>query len=235
MQISKNMEIVGKGLWLTRERVLIINDLHLGYEEALHSKGVLVPKSQLKDILGELEEIITRVKPKVVVLNGDIKHIFGAIVRQEWREVIELVDFLHTRCEEIVIIQGNHDPILGPIAIRKGVNIVKEYRVGDVIIVHGDKLIETDAKAVIIGHEHTAITIRKGAKGEKYKCFLKGKWRGKELIVVPSFNPLLEGTDVLKEELLSPYLEEIGKFDVFVVSKGEAFNFGKVKDIKEMK
>lgn len=235
MQISKNIEIVGKGLWLPREEALIINDLHLGYEETLHKKGILVPKSQLKEILQELGEIIVKVKPKVIVLNGDIKHSFGGILRQEWKEVLELIDFLRENVGEIVIIAGNHDPILAPIAIQKGVNIVKEYRVGEIIIVHGDKLIETDAKIVIIGHEHTAITIREGSKWERYKCFLKGKWMGKELIVVPSFNPLLEGTDILKEQLLSPYLEEISKFEVFVVNKGEVFNFGKVKDIKEMK
>lgn len=235
MQISKNIEIVGKGLWLPLQKVLIINDLHLGYEETLHKKGILVPKGQLKEILQELEEIITKVKPKVIVLNGDIKHSFGGILRQEWKEILELIDFLRKNCEEVVIIQGNHDPILAPIAIQKGVNIIKEYRVGEIIIVHGDKLIETDATVVIIGHEHTAITIREGSKWEKYKCFLKGKWNKKELIVVPSFNPLLEGTDVLKEELLSPYLTKIEKFEVFVVNKGEVFNFGKVKDIAKIK
>ena len=70
-----------------------------------------------------------------------------------------------------------------------------------------------------------------GSKWEKYKCFLKGKWKNKELIAVPSFNPLLEGIDVLKEKLLSPFLDKISSFEVFIINKGEVFKFGKVKDI----
>ncbi|MBI2662644.1 metallophosphoesterase [Candidatus Woesearchaeota archaeon] len=231
MEISKGIEIIETGLFLRKEKILIINDLHIGYEEALHKKGIFVPKFQIKEIISLLEIIIIKVQPKKIVLNGDVKHEFGKVLRQEWKEVLQLMDFLQKNCEEVIIIQGNHDPILAPIAIRKGVHLVKEYKVGDVIIVHGDELIDCQEKIVIIGHEHTAITIREGGKREKYKCFLKGKWKGKELIVVPSFNPLLEGTDILKEELLSPFLGEINNFEVYVVSKGEVFDFGKVKNI----
>ena len=48
-------------------------------------------------------------------------------------------------------------------------------------------------------------------------------------MTVPSFNPLLEGTDILKEELLSPFLTDIKNFKVYIVGKGEVFDFGKVK------
>ena len=71
-----------------------------------------------------------------------------------------------------------------------------------------------------------------GSKWEKYKCFLVGTWKRKEIIAVPSFNPLLEGTDVLKEQLLSPFLGDIQNFQIYVVSKGEAFRFGKVKHLR---
>jgi len=235
MEISKGIEIIETGLFLRKEKILIINDLHIGYEEALHKKGVFVPKFQISEIIKILERIMKRVNPKKIVLNGDIKHEFGRVLRQEWRDVLQLMDFLQKNCEEIIIIQGNHDPILAPIAVRKRINLVKEYKVGDVIIVHGDELIDCQEKIVIIGHEHTAITIREGGKREKYKCFLKGKWKGKELIVVPSFNPLLEGTDILKEELLSPFLSDINNFELYVVSKEEVFPFGKVKDVAKIK
>ena len=64
----------------------------------------------------------------------------------------------------------------------------------------------------------------------KGKLFQK---KSKELIAVPSFNPLLEGTDVLKEELLSPFLKNknIKNFEVYVVGEKETFRFGRVKDI----
>ena len=233
MQISLGIEIVRASLWLSQKKTLIINDLHIGYEEALHRKGILVPKFQLREIIKEMEQIFIQVQPQKMIINGDLKHEFGTVLRQEWSEVLQFLDFCLQHCQEVIIIKGNHDPIIKPIAEKRGIFVVTEYQIGDTLIVHGDKIIETKTKRIIIGHEHPAITIREKSKREKYKCFLKGKWKGKELIAVPSFNPLLEGTDVLQEELLSPFLENVKNFDVYVVSKGDVFAFGKVKDIQK--
>ena len=231
MHISPKMEIIHTALWLSKEKILVINDLHIGYEEALHRKGILVPKFQLQEIIKEMEQILSKVKPEKIIINGDLKHEFGTVLRQERKEVLAFLDFCLQHCKELIIIRGNHDPIITPIADKRDIRVVTEYQTGDMVIVHGDKIIQTNAKRIIIGHEHPAITIREGSKREKYKCFLKGKWKRKDLIAVPSFNPLLEGTDILKEELLSPFLKNIQNFQVYVVSKGEVFAFGKVKDI----
>jgi len=231
MEISKGIEIIHTSLWIPQEKVLVINDLHIGYEQVLHIKGILVPKYQLKEIIEVMEKILKKVQPKTIIINGDLKHEFGRILDREWSEVLKFLDFLLKNCKEVVIIQGNHDPTIKPIAEKRGVKVVQDYRIENILIVHGDKLVETDAKKIIIGHEHPAITIRKGGKYEKYKCFLKGKWKRKELIAVPSFNPLLEGTDVLKEKVLSPFLGNLKKFKVYIVSKGEVFDFGKIGEI----
>lgn len=232
MEISKGIKIVDTALWFEAEKIIVINDFHIGYEEALHRKGVLVPRFQLEQIISKLKAILQKTKPAKVVINGDLKHEFGKVLRQEWREVLELLDFLLQNVSEVIIIKGNHDPIIKPIADKKGVAVVHEYVVGETLIVHGDELVETKAKRIVIGHEHPAITIREGSKWEKYKCFLKGTWKSKELIAVPSFNPLLEGTDILKEQLLSPFLENIKNFEVYVVGENGIFYFGKVKELQ---
>jgi putative SbcD/Mre11-related phosphoesterase len=245
MEISSGIKIVGTGLLIAKENTLVINDLHLGYEEYLLKKGVLLPKSQLERTLENLEKILKKTKPKKIILNGDIKHEFGKVLRQEWKEVVILIEFLQKRGVEVIIVKGNHDRILEPIATRKGVEVVKEYNIGRVRVVHGDELVKLgEENVLIIGHEHPAITIREGSKQEKYKCFLRGKYFGKELIVLPSFNPLLEGTDILKEKLLSPFLKKIDDFEVYVVNERvisdgradeEAFDFGKVRGMRKMK
>lgn len=234
MEISKGIKIVDTALWFEAEKVLIINDLHIGYEEALHHKGILVPRFQLEQIMTKLKLILQKTKPTKIIINGDLKHEFGKVLRQEWNEVLHFLDFLLAKVKEVIIIKGNHDPIIKPIADKRGIVVVNEYKIGDTLIVHGDELVETSAKRIVIGHEHPAITIREGSKWEKYKCFLRGKWRGKELIAVPSFNPLLEGTDVLKEELLSPFLENIKNFEVYIVGEKEVFYFGKVKEVSSI-
>ena len=231
MNIHTNIKIVGPTLFLEKESILIMNDLHIGYEGELHRKGIMVPKFQLKAILEETKKILDVTKPKKVIINGDLKHQFGGISREEWKEVLQFLDFLLQRVEEVIIIQGNHDPIIKPIADRRNIKVVKEHIINDIHIVHGDEIVETTSKVIIIGHEHPAITIKEGSKWEKFKCFLKGKWKKQTLIVVPSFNPLLEGTDVLQGRMLSPYLKKIDNFNVYIINKGEAFGFGKVKDI----
>lgn len=234
MQISKGIQIIDTALWLEQENILIINDLHLGYEEALLHKGILVPRFQKKEIIAKLEKILSKIKPKKIILNGDVKHEFGKVLSQEWNEILQFLDFLLQHCHEVVIVKGNHDPIIAPIAIKRSVQVVAEYKVQDILIMHGDQLVETDAKIIIIGHEHPAITLREKSKYEKYKCFLKGKWQGKELIAVPSSNPLLEGTDILKEQLLSPFLTDVKNFQVFIVGKNEVLPFGTVKDLQKL-
>ncbi len=232
MEIAPGVEIVHTALWIKKDKSIIINDLHLGYEEELHGKGILVPRVQLQDILQGMAVILTKTKCAKVIINGDLKHEFGRISRREWKDVLLFLDFLLAKGKEIIIIQGNHDPVIKPIAETKNVRVVKQYSIGDIDIVHGDKIIESKAKTIIIGHEHPAITVREGSKTEKYKCFLKGKWKRKTLIAVPSFNPLLEGTDILQGQTLSPYLSSIEHFEVFIVSGSRAFAFGTVKEIR---
>ena len=106
-------------------------------------------------------------------------------------------------------------------------------------VCHGDYITDKaelkKAKTLIIGHEHPSVALRQGGRIEKYKCFLVGEWQKKALIVMPSFNTVIEGSDVLKDDLLSPFLKDISKFEVFVSGYGEILDFGSVNKLREMK
>jgi len=234
-----NLEIVDLGLLIKDKGILIFSDFHIGYEEALNKKGVLVPRFQFKGIIKRLTKIFLRLKKDKVklkiIINGDIKHEFGAISEQEWKETLRLLDFLSKHCKEIVLVKGNHDTILGPIAKKKKVSIVDYYFAGDVLIIHGNKIPDKNilkkAKTVVIGHEHPAVSLRDDARTEKFKCFLKGKWNDKKLVVIPSFCLATEGTNILSEKLLSPFLDQdISNFEVLVVAD-KIYDFGKLKNL----
>jgi len=228
MEVLPNIEIIDLGLWLKEEKILIVGDFHLGYEEMLKEKGMLLPRFQLKDVLERLEGILGKVKPEKIIINGDLKHEFGKVLNQEWRDVLKLVDFLLENCGELILVRGNHDLFLGPIARKREISVVEDYLAGDIFICHGNEIKETSAKVVVIGHEHPAISLREEGKVEKYKCFLVDK--EKKLIVMPSFNLLFEGTDVTKEKVLSPYLKDVSKFSVYIIGE-KVYEFGKVKDL----
>jgi len=236
--MESNLKIVDLGLLIKDKRILIFSDFHIGYEEALNKQGILVPRFQFKDVIKRLGKIFSelkKIKLEKIIINGDLKHEFGRISEQEWRETLRLLDFLTKFCNEIILVKGNHDTIIGPIAEKKKVKIVEHFLVGNTLIIHGNKIPEKGllkkAKTIVIGHEHPAISLREDIRIEKFKCFLKGKYKRKKLIIMPSFCLATEGTDVLKEKLISPFLDhDLRNFEVFVVAD-KVYDFGKVKNL----
>jgi len=234
ISLGKNVFAIDLCVYLPDVKALIIADLHLGYEEFLGKKGVLVPRTQFKSVIKRLEWILKQVEVKHVILNGDVKHEFGVISKQEWREVLRLLDFLKEKSIEVIVVKGNHDTVLGPIAKKREVKEVKEFRHKGILIVHGDYEPAKSAKIIIIGHEHPAVSLKEGAKYEKFKCFLKGPYKKSVLIAQPAFFPLTTGTDVLNEPTLSPLLKDLSKFEAFIVDDEthDVLPFGKLKKFK---
>ncbi|MBT3865890.1 metallophosphoesterase [Candidatus Woesearchaeota archaeon] len=231
MNIHEDIEIVD--LALRHGEVLILGDLQLGYEDYLNKKGVLVPRFQTEDVLGRIREILENTRVKKIVFNGDIKHHFGRISPQEWDSVTRLMEDLVDKYE-VIIVKGNHDVLIEPILKRfkDKIKLVDYFEIDDLFITHGDKIMPNPGKIIVIGHEHPAVSF--GEKpGEKYKCFLKGKWGGHKLIVMPSFNMLTAGSDIKREKFLSPYLKgNLNNFEIYVV-EDKTYYFGKIKNLPE--
>jgi hypothetical protein len=229
------IDFVGKSLLIDRS-VLVLSDLHLGYGGALENSGVMVPVDVYQEIFSELEEIFNNVKKiETIVLLGDVKHVFGSILNREWNEVLKLFDYLQTKCERVVIVRGNHDNILAPLAEKKNILIENVFIWKNYALFHGNKDFEEihDKKinTWIMGHLHPAVTLVSGAKSEKYKCFLDGKYKKKRVIVLPSFFPFSEGSDPRESGGLV-WKVNFNNFIVRIV--GEDLNvleFGKLKNI----
>ena len=227
MEIEKGIKI--KDLALIYKDHLIISDLHIGLEEALNKQGILIPRFQFKEIKQKLEHLLLK-KIKVIVINGDLKHEFGTISEQEWRHTLQVLDLLLENNRKVILVKGNHDTILGPIAEKRNLEVVDKYEIDDITIIHGNKIKEINTKIIIIGHEHPAVTIKDNIRNETFKCFLKGKYKNKILIVTPSFSLVKQGHDVLNFDNHTPYIKNIDNFEVFVV-EDKIYNFGKVKNL----
>ncbi len=233
MNIEKNIKIIDLALYLTKSKTLVIADSHIGFEESLNKQGILVPRFHFKDLIIRLEKILKKVKPDTIIINGDIKHELGTISEQEWRYTLRLIDFLSKHCKRLFLIKGNHDKILGPIAKKRNIEVINQVLIDNILITHGDKLIKTskNIKTIIIGHEHPAIGLREQTRTETFKCFLKGKYKNKTLIVQPSFNLVTYGTDITKEKTLSPFLKQnLRNFECFIVAD-KIYKFGKLKNL----
>ncbi len=257
MQILKNIMAEDLFLYLKEHKTLVFADVHIGYEEYLHSQGFLIIKQNFKDLIKRLEKIINNKQFDIeqIVINGDVKHEFGHISDEEWKNTLKLIDYLskylstNGKKGKLTLIKGNHDKILGPIANKRNLEVVDELILGDILITHGDKISKTitakklakNIKTIIIGHEHPAVSLTSGVRTEKFKCFLVGKYglnklKKLNLIVLPSLNLITEGTDILKERLLSPYLKNtknIFDFNVFIV-EDKLYDFGNVKKLMKL-
>jgi putative SbcD/Mre11-related phosphoesterase len=128
MKISNGLELIDLAIFTNR--TLIMSDFHIGYEEALNKQGLMVPRFQFQEIMKRLENIFLRLKGRKIeriIVCGDLKHEFGSISDQEWRQTLKLLDYFGQYCNEIILIKGNHDTILGPIAKKRNVRVVEHY------------------------------------------------------------------------------------------------------------
>jgi len=231
----ENIEFRDLSLYLKKENAIIISDIHLGYEEALNRQGILIPRFQFKETLKKIKKILKDLEVNEIIINGDLKHEFGTISDTEWHDSLKILDLFMENCDKLTIIKGNHDKIIEPIISKRGLKAVLGYKLGENYICHGDFIPNNfeyhEAKNIIIGHEHPAITLRRRGRTETYKCFLVGKFKTKKLIVMPSFNLVVEGTNILKEKLLSPFLkQDLKNFNVYIV-EDKIYDFGKLGNI----
>jgi len=236
VQIHPGLEIIDLGLYLVKENIIIFSDFHLGYEEAMARSGVLLPRYQFKDTEERLKKIFEKIgiKLKTIIITGDLKHEFGTINRQEWRDVNSILNLFGEYTDKIILLKGNHDPLLPSIVKRKGITLRNSYRLKDFLIMHGDILPKNEVKekVIIMGHEHPAISVSDGITTERVKSFIKGKWKDKIIIVLPSFNLVTEGTDVKSDRLLSPFLKDVSNFEAFAVPEfDKVLYFGKIKNL----
>ncbi len=234
MKVLPLIHAVHLGLYLEEHRALVISDVHLGFEAELATRGILVPRFHFKDVLEQVARTIREAKllgpVEKIIINGDLKHEFGTISPQEWREILRLLDFLSKHCRTIVLIRGNHDVKLSPIARKRQIEVVPDLLLDSVFITHGHVVPSSErfrkAKVVIIGNEHPAVSLKDTIRSETFKCFLSGTFRRKKLLVIPSMNPSTIGTDVRSGEFISPYLhQDISDFRVYVVGD-VTYDFG---------
>ena len=230
------------GVFIESLDALAIADLHLGYELALAEQGIFVPETQLKEILKDLKQLFRKVKPKNLIIVGDLKHEFGEASSQEWREVFKLVEFLKKKVEEIILIRGNHDNYLLNIISKLGIELFDPYYLEKgICFLHGHKKAKLpEYETLIIAHEHPSLVLKRGYDRVKLPCFLYGKTKNKKnFICLPAFSTWASGSSINlipKEEILSPVLKELVDIDELIPIAVEkeigTLKFPKIKKLR---
>src|SRR3989344_7467715 len=183
---------IGKSLFFPEQKILAIGDLHVGYEHSLIQSGILLPEQQVTEIIKDLQNIINEIKKrdyklKKIIFLGDIKHYFN----YEWKEKFNFDKILYflrgfIKDSDIILIKGNHDKF-----DFSGKEMKNYYFNNGIMFFHGHmtfpQIFESRVSTWVFGHLHPSVSLadKSNIKREKYKCFLLGSYKEKEVIVVP--------------------------------------------------
>lgn len=248
MDIKRRYNFTGKALFFPKENILVIGDLHLGYEEALRQGGLEVPINQFKEAAEELGRTIQNIKARYghigelrIIFLGDVKHHFNFLATEK-EEIKKLLSFLRKNGideDRVIFIRGNHEKN------EKSGKYLDFYIEKDIAFIHGHKdfleIYDKTINLVVMGHIHPTLTLtdKMNIKQEKYKCFLIGRYKKKDFIILPSFFSAAEGVSLNDFDDKKGYdfsiipNEELGNFEVFacqeIGSEKDALDFGKLK------
>lgn len=231
-----SLHYIGKSVLLEKEdeRVLVLGDLHIGYEQEIHRAGV--GTTFIGDMCTELTVLFNRIgHVSYCVLLGDVIHRFARAGNDEWRGVREVFTVLQNYGGMLVVVKGNHDVSLAPLLKEFHLSLVDSWTWEGYCCAHGDRdlpaLHALKVHTWVFGHGHPAYRLREGAKSELYKCFLEGRYKGKKVILMPSFFQGVIGTDVGTYDLPYPWAFSFKTFTFHLVGEnGEVMNFGKLLD-----
>ncbi|MEM7818704.1 MAG: metallophosphoesterase [Candidatus Aenigmatarchaeota archaeon] len=213
-------------LFIKKEKVLVIADLHLGLEHELFKSGIIIP-SQAEKFKNMIDFLLEKTKVKTLLILGDIKHKVPGISFREIKEIPKL--FFHLiKKVKVICVRGNHDDNISSI-LPKEVKVYssKGLRLGKYGFFHGHAWPSKNLMLcdyLFMGHVHPYVEFKDSlgyrsieqvwVKGELNKKLVKEKYNlekvGKlEIIIFPTFNKLLGGIAINKiadKELIGPIL-----------------------------
>ncbi len=245
MRLTSDVELL-EGLPVAYIRsldMLVVSDLHLGYEGAMANKGTFIPKVNLRHILETLGNALNMTKAKKIMITGDIKNTFSDVITDELNELFDLADFLKKHNVETALVKTKHDNFVERYSERMRLKVYKDQaELGNYLFFHGDTEPEIGDKTsmMIMGHEHPTIGITgNSGKRERLRCFLYGEFNRVPLLVMPAMGYFSSGVEVNAipaSELLSPMFKrtEIDSMRAIAVGYGSTVDFGKVAELRKV-
>jgi putative SbcD/Mre11-related phosphoesterase len=201
-------------LYVEELDAIVLADIHLGYEEAMAKQGVYLPRMQLNHKIDVVRRARDSVDASVLVIDGDLKHEFSRLLRQEKLETAQfLTRAFQLGFKRIIVVRGNHDNYIKNLVTDLGGEFVEDLELNDILITHGHKNLEEPGRYnyVIIGHEHPALQVNVGGAKTKFPVFLLAPLKeGGRLIVLPAAGKYQLGNNISldKSAYLSPITRE---------------------------
>jgi len=168
-------------LYLPKEDLLAISDLHLGKSAHFRKAGLQVPASIAQSDLERLSLSITKYNPKTLLINGDMFH-------HDLNS--DVADFFNWRKQykelHILLVKGNHDKLLNTDYSHFDIDVYDpSFCTSKFCFIHDEKKCEEKELYPITGHMHPGVTIIGKAKQRlKFPCF----YFGQNCAIMPAFS-----------------------------------------------
>lgn len=206
-------------LYIDGVNTLVLADAHLGFEEDMARSGFFIPRAQLSKAINYVEKALSYLGGvERAVINGDLKHAFNGLLRQEKLEVKQFLEYLtkEHKVKEVVVVRGNHDNFLPLILKEYGARLIDsiEYRVSGlkILLTHGHRELSLSHDVLIIGHEHPSINLVDSlGLLIKVPCYLRMPTDiGAIIIVLPAIGAYQAGNSIslTRENYLSPIVKK---------------------------
>jgi putative SbcD/Mre11-related phosphoesterase len=188
MQLTEmNLELLVNepALLLTEgtRRVLVVADLHLGYEQVLLKKETHSPRlSQV--LIDHLHSLVREVQPTEIVILGDLKHSVRGLSRSELRQVSLLLQSLQQEAT-VTVVRGNHDAdieMLLPdgVVLAPSSGMQLKFESQQMYLLHGHALPGVEilqADALLMAHIHPTIAIPSLKEHHlMYQVWVRARW-----------------------------------------------------------
>lgn len=230
MDLEKRFGFQSGCLFIRDAGICAASDLHIGLEDELLRQGLAFPLQEERLLMERLEAALKKFKPSVFILAGDIIHSFNRIDRKVSEKLDSVLGLLEKQCQ-VILLRGSHDTMLSTLPKE----ILDRYDAGGFTFAHGHAGLEGH-NDLILGHEHPVIQIEM----ERLPCFLYGQKvvKGKDLIMLPAFNPLCQGVTINHVEgrdFMSPLLKRVdtGELAPVVEVQGEVLVFPRMMRLRE--
>ena len=203
---------------------LVISDLHLGIESMVRGLNI---GSQTKKMAEETVRLLKENNCDKLLIVGDLKE--SITVRPGLEDVFQYVNEVKKHAE-ITLVQGNHD---GALQEYLDINVFggRGFKDGKYYFVHGHAEPEEEARRcfIISSHFHPVVEFNDSLGGRLIeKVWLKSP----KALIMPSFNPLIGGTDVRESDfgVMKKWID-VNKLDIYLL---DGLQLGRIKDLPRL-
>ena len=222
------LALPGGFAFLTRSRVLICADAHLGYEDVMGG-GAVLPLWSTAEIVASITLAARRHGAREIVFLGDAIHGAG-LSEGAARAVVAALDALRAQAR-VTVIAGNHEGRTRGVAVL-GATVESCERDGWALA-HGDRpeprpSSSAIAPRTIIGHLHPSLHLGGDVSAPAFLA-------ARALVVVPALTPYSPGLDVAGDaclDALAPWGVQRRDLHVVATTAERVFPFGTLSALR---